>query len=90
MSSSDQFYLFERAIDLMPRNVEKTAFLIDMGGKRKHSTPIGLAKDWVSVLQSCYPGALQRLLTGLVHVAHDLARLQNASAWESSPMLLGH
>jgi hypothetical protein len=34
----------------------KTAFLIDLGGKRKHSTPIGLAKEWVSVLQSCYPG----------------------------------
>ena len=38
------------------RFFRKTAFLIDMGGKRKHSTPIGLAKDWVSVLQSCYPG----------------------------------
>ncbi|KAG7530612.1 hypothetical protein FFLO_04914 [Filobasidium floriforme] len=57
------FYLFERAIDLMPKHVEKTAFLIDLGGKRKHSTPIGLAKEWVSVLQSCYP---ERLGLGII------------------------
>jgi hypothetical protein len=34
----------------------KAAFLIDFSGKRKHSTPIGLAKEWVTVLQTCYPG----------------------------------
>jgi hypothetical protein len=43
---------------MMHGTFRKTAFLIDLGGKRKHSTPIGLAKEWVSVLQSCYPGEL--------------------------------
>lgn len=57
------FFLLERAVDLMPKYVEKTAFLIDFSGKRKYSTPVGLAKSWVTVLQTCYP---ERLGVGII------------------------
>lgn len=43
----------------------KAAFLIDFSGKRKHSTPIGLAKEWVTVLQTCYPGEWELGLEGV-------------------------
>lgn len=33
----------------------KTSFIVDFIGKRKYNTPISLAREWVNVLQDCYP-----------------------------------
>lgn len=54
------------------RIFRKTAFLIDFGGKRKHSTPIKLAKEWVNVLQSCYPGKSSCFLLESPHLNNTL------------------
>ncbi|KAI5450086.1 Phosphatidylinositol transfer protein (PITP) [Naganishia albida] len=57
------FFLMERSMDLMPPGVTKTSFIVDFTGKRKYSTPISLAKEWVTVLQDCYP---ERLAVGAI------------------------
>ncbi|GHJ89955.1 hypothetical protein NliqN6_6357 [Naganishia liquefaciens] len=57
------FFLLERSMDLMPPGVTKTSFIVDFAGKRKYTTPISLAKEWVSVLQDCYP---ERLAVGAI------------------------